>query len=461
MSEHLTLSSLNRQIREFTQQAFPQPVWVVAEILEMNLNRSGHCYMELIEKSESDNNIIAKSRATIWAFKFRMIRPYFEATTGSILQPGIKILLKAEVTFHELYGLSLNINDIDPSFTLGDMARQKQEVINRLKSSGVMEMNRELILSEVPQRIAVISSETAAGYGDFIDSLINNNFGIGFSVSLFQAIVQGDAAESSMISALEQVFESDTAFDAVVLIRGGGSQSDLDCFNGFELAMNIAQFPLPVLTGIGHERDVTIADMVAHQSLKTPTAVAEFLVDKVAGFLEKLDRIRERFSQAVRWILQEETMVLQQKASDLHYLVQQHLTEGKHGLEAYRASVESSVKHIVRDQATTLNNHSDKLKYLWKGIFSQHRYDLKNFRERNRRSGTDLLQSSKEQLRNFERTLELVRPEKVLARGYSITWSEGKAVKSVRGMKKGTPLETLVSDGKIQSVVSSDGKLSN
>jgi len=210
-AESTTLSALNGIIRETLQREFPETVWVVAEINELNINRTGHCYMELVEKSETDDHIVAKSRATIWSSRFRMLRPYFESTTGARLQPGIKVLLKAGVSFHELYGLSLNITDIDPSYTMGDMEMKKREVIAKLKAAGIMEMNRELELTLVPQRIAVISSETAAGYGDFMDSLLNNSSGFGFSVTLFPAIVQGEAAERSIIGALEQVYSADGA----------------------------------------------------------------------------------------------------------------------------------------------------------------------------------------------------------------------------------------------------------
>ena len=451
--EHITLSTLNRQIREVTQQGFPAPVWVVAEILEMHLNRSGHCYMELVEKSESDNRIIAKSRATIWAFKFRMLRPYFESTTGSQLQAGIKVLLRSEVSFHELYGLSLNIIDIDPAYTMGDLARKKKEVLEKLEAAGVMDMNREISLPEVPQHIAVVSSETAAGFGDFMDSLVNNSYGFGFKVSIFPAIVQGEIAEKSIIHALEQVYTMEANFDAVVLIRGGGSQADLDCFNGYDLAMNIAQFPLPVLTGIGHERDETIADMVANRSLKTPTAVAEFLVDRILEFSDKLSRLQERFSQSIQWIINQERTSLDQSASDLHHLANHYMTLEKHRLSNFRKTTESSVKTIIHQEQSELNEHRNRLKYLRRSLFEYRRRDLQQLAERKYRTIAEKITFEKEQLRGFERSLELLRPEKVLARGYSITYSEGKVIKSVKELKRGTAITTRLLDGSIESEI--------
>jgi len=456
--ESITLSTLNRQIREATQQAFPSPVWVVAEILELHINRSGHCYMELIEKSETDNKIVAKSRATVWAFKFRILRPYFESTTGSQLQAGIKVLLRAEVSFHELYGLSLNITDIDPGYTMGDLARKKKEVLDKLEAAGVMNMNRDIPLTEVPQHIAVISSETAAGFGDFMDSLVNNSYGFGFRVSVFPAIVQGDAAEKSMIRALEQVYAMEAAFDAVVLIRGGGSQADLDCFNGYDLAMNIAQFPLPVLTGIGHERDETIADLVANRSLKTPTAVAEFLVDRLVDFSDKLSRLQERFSQSIQWIINQERTSLHQSATNLHHLANHYMTREKHQLSDFRKSTESSVKTIIHRERSALNDHLNRSKYLRRSLFEYRRRDLHQLAEKKYRVIAEKLSTEKEQLKGFERSLELLRPEKVLARGYSITYSEGKVIKSVRNLSTGSTIETRLADGTIESEIKSTGK---
>jgi exodeoxyribonuclease VII large subunit len=451
--ESISLSTLNGMIREATREAFPDSIWLVAEIHEMHINRSGHCYLELIEKSAANDQIVAKSRATIWSYKYRMLRSYFESTTGSGFQQGIKVLVKVDVEFHELYGFSLNISDIDPSYTMGDLAMKRQEVIRRLKSAGIMDMNRELFLPEVPQRIAVISSETAAGYGDFMGSLMNNSYGFVFSVSLFPAVVQGEAAEGSIISALEKIFLMDHLYDLVVLIRGGGSQSDLDCFNSYDLAMNIAQFPLPVITGIGHERDETIADMVAHQSLKTPTAVAEFLIDKMLGFSEKLGRLQDRFTENIRWIIQKENTYLQQKGSDLNHLAQHRMVIEKHSVKEFQNRLKSSSRAIIREMINITNEYSSKIKYEWKGLYNHWTRDLRSLEERRRRSVAEGFSSGHETLRNLERSLELLKPEKVLARGYSITYAGGKVVKSVKKVKPGSLLETRLADGRVESTI--------
>ncbi|NJK86329.1 MAG: exodeoxyribonuclease VII large subunit [Bacteroidales bacterium] len=236
-------------------------------------------YLELIEKDEKRDCFIAKSKATIWNSTFRMIKPYFETTTGTRLSAGIKILVKAVVEFHELFGLNLNIVDIEPTFTVGELVRKKREIINRLTEEGVLDMNKELEFPRLPKRIAVISSETAAGFGDFVDQLINNPFGYCFHIKLFPATMQGDESEKSMVKALEKIHHNISSFDVVVIIRGGGSQADLECFNNYWVSLHVAQFPLPVLTGIGHEKDECIVDLVAYTNLKTPTAVAEYLID--------------------------------------------------------------------------------------------------------------------------------------------------------------------------------------
>ena len=273
-SEPISLYELNRQIKSVIKNATEPAYWVFAEISELKINVSGHCYIELVEKDEKTENLKARSRATIWSSTFRMVSSYFESSAGINLSPGIKIMVRVTVDFHELYGLSLNIIDIEPSYTVGELARKKQEIINRLIQEGVFDMNRELEFPRLPKRIAVISSETAAGYGDFTDQLLNNEYDFQFHLKLFPAYMQGEDAENSIIHALEDIHRYENFFDVVVIIRGGGSQADLSCFNNYRLALHVVQFPLPILTGIGHEQDETIVDLVAHSQLKTPTAVA-------------------------------------------------------------------------------------------------------------------------------------------------------------------------------------------
>ena len=279
----ISLYGLTTLIRRTIDQNLPDAYIVIAEIQSLSVNRSGHAYLDLVEKSEGGDQIISQARATIWASQFRMIRAYFESTTGRQLQPGIKIMVKAKVTFHEIYGLSLNITDILPEFTAGEIAMQRQRTINQLKEEGIFEMNKELALPMLVQRIAVISSATAAGYGDFTKQLQGNQYGYKFVTTLFEASVQGDGAASSIISQLDIIAELRNQYDCVAIIRGGGSKTDLACFDQLSICQHICQFPLPVITGIGHDRDESIADLVANTPLKTPTAVAQFLIDRAHG----------------------------------------------------------------------------------------------------------------------------------------------------------------------------------
>ena len=272
--EAISLLELNSRVKQVLKQQFSETVWVTAEITELQLNRSGHCYLQLVDKREADDSVLATARATIWAFTFRTLQPYFETTTGRQLGKGMKVMLLVEVVFHELYGYSLNVKDIDPTYTVGDLERKRKEILKQLEQEGIIDMNRELEFPQLPKTIAVISSPTAAGYGDFMNQLEQNAYGFQFQVKLFPAVMQGEQTTASVIAALERIYEYEELFDLVVLIRGGGSQTDLGSFDSYDLAAHVAQFPLPVLSGIGHERDETIVDRVAHLRVKTPTAAA-------------------------------------------------------------------------------------------------------------------------------------------------------------------------------------------
>ena len=403
----LSLSRLHQLIADVVKREFPDRFWVVAEILELHVNRSGHCYLELIEKSEKDDAILARARATIWASRFSMLRPFFESATGTSLKSGIKLLFRASVEFHTLYGYSLNITDIDPSYTVGDLARKKQEVIRKLREQGVMEMNRELPFPAVPQRIAVISSETAAGYGDFMETIENNSHRFRFETVLFPALMQGEEAAGSMIAALEAIFEQVTAFDCVAIIRGGGSKADLECYNEYELAYFITQFPLPVITGIGHERDETVADLVANRGLKTPTAVAEFLVDQMLAFEFLLSSLHERMT--------------------------------------------GSVKRIVQLQAARLERYGRDLQHLSRTFIHTRQEHLEQSRQLLHRLCGTFITRRKDHLAMLEKQAALVDPANIMKRGYPMTLREGKLLKSVRGVKAGDRIETWLSDGRIIS----------
>ena len=306
MIKSISLLELNKNIQETINNGFTESVWVVAEISEIKVNRNGHCYLELIEKDALNDSIIAKTRATIWAFTFRMLKPYFENAAGHELTVGLKVLISANVEFHELYGLSLNITDIDPNYTLGDLAQQKAETIKTLKDDGVYEMNKDLPFPIVPQKIAIISSETAAGYQDFINQLKNNSGEYKYYTKLFPSVMQGIQAEDSIIKSLEKIYNHEDFFDIVVIIRGGGSQSDLQCFNSYPVASNVAQFPLPVITGIGHDKDESVVDVVSHEKLKTPTAAAEYIIEKTSSYEGNLFLIEDLIKNYVWEIVKNE-----------------------------------------------------------------------------------------------------------------------------------------------------------
>ena len=317
--QHITLSQLQQRIKGAVEGALPLPLWVVAEVSEMKVNYSGHCYLELVEKGESakgDTPIPrAQVRAVIWRSQYAMLAPYFEAQTGSRLGAGMKILAKVVVSYHELYGLSLQITDLDPSYTLGEVERQKQLTIAQLKSDGVWDMNHSLTLPRPLQRIAVVSSAAAAGYRDFCNELRDGGYAI--LTTLFDAVVQGVAAEESICSALEEVAQRQERFDAVVLIRGGGSASDLSCFNSYRLCSYVAQFPLPVITGIGHDKDTSVADMVAHTPLKTPTAVAAWLTDGMVREAAWLEEAAFRLAEMAQAASQRERVRLERYAGEV------------------------------------------------------------------------------------------------------------------------------------------------
>lgn len=405
----LGLFELNRQIRQRIQSGFPEPVWVVAEISDFSVNRNGHCYLELIEKEAEGDKILARSRATIWASAYRMLRPFFESATGQELMPGIKILVRADIEFHELYSISLNIRDIEPSFTLGDLARKRQLIIRKLQESGVFDMNQELQMPMVPQKIAVISSPTAAGYGDFDDQLKKNQSGYIFYTHLFPAVMQGEETGPTIIAALDTIAGYGSFFDAVVIIRGGGSKLDLSSFDNFELGLNIAQFPLPVITGIGHEQDDSIVDMVAHTRCKTPTAVAELLIDRVKEFETRLDDAVESTVNIV---------------------------------QSWLADEKSSVSHIM-----------EGLRVRIRGFTGYRSLVLTQLLFRSKSSVTHYFRIRKDKLARFEQVSVLKDPLNILKMGYSITFKNGKLVKSVTQVSPGDELTTQLTDGQVISIL--------
>lgn len=473
MVQKLTLSELNELIKDTLLDAFPGTLWVVAEISELKENRSGHCYIELIEKE--GNTIIARSRATIWSYTYRMLRPYFETTTGQMLTQGIKILVQASVEFHSAYGLSLNIKDIDPTYTVGDMALQRKEIIERLKNEGVFDMNKELELPLVPQKIAIISSATAAGYQDFINQLESNDYGFQFHTKLFEAIMQGGETVDSAVHALERIYQYENFFDAVVVIRGGGATADLSSFDDYDLAMNITQFPLPVITGIGHEKDDTIIDLVAHTRLKTPTAVAEFLINGMTRYYERILELEAGTVQFVRETLEYKKERLERIAEGLRFSVSEFINDRQMKLNRKGNVLQQGVSEFSFKKQYDINN----VKHNLNSALSVWILETKNYISRKHRilrrvvgesvlkkeAGLNHLQDvigsktrqkvfkEQERIHLNENTLRLLNPENIVKRGFTLTLKEGKIIKSAKDLKVGEELETQFADGKVKSKI--------
>ena len=340
MNKSYALSQLNKMVRDAIDMQLPDEYWVEAELSECR-EHNGHCYLELIEKDEHTNTPVARASAKCWRQTWLMVKPYFDRTTGEPLRTGMKVLLKVYAQFHEAFGFSWIVTDIDPNYTLGDMARKRLEIIRQLKEEGVFDLQRELRIPLFAKRIAVISAEHAAGYGDFCRQLEDNEYGFRFEVTLFPAIMQGEQVEQSIIAALERIYALNTSFDVVVIIRGGGATADLSGFDTLALAENVAQFPLPVITGIGHERDESILDMVAHTRVKTPTAAAALLIDHLRQVLERINSAQQRISTAIFQRIANQKMRLTNLQTLLPALVQRNLAEARHRIEMLEVLLKS------------------------------------------------------------------------------------------------------------------------
>ena len=321
---------LNRMVRESIECEMPEEYWVEAELSECRETR-GHCYMELIQKDELSATPVAKAQAKCWANKWLTIRPYFERITGQQLHVGMKVLLQVYPQFHEAYGFSWIVNDIDPTYTIGDMARKRQEIIKKLKDEGVFDLQKELQLPMFCQRIAVISSQTAAGYGDFCNQLADNPYGFKFETQLFPSTMQGEGVEQSIINALERIYDTD--YDCVVIIRGGGATSDMSGFDTLALAENVANFPIPIITGIGHERDESILDMVSHTRVKTPTAAAAFLIEHLKEVLDIIDSSQDRITRFFSLVKTRQESKLDMLEQRMRTSIDRRLTSESHKLE--------------------------------------------------------------------------------------------------------------------------------
>ncbi len=447
-NEALTLSQLNAYIKQTIAENFVNYYWLVAEIGEMNTNRTGHCYMELVEKEAKTDNLKAKARATIWASTYRMLRSYFESTTNQPLAVGLKIMVQVSVEFHELYGFSLNIKDIDPTYTLGDMQKRKLEIIRRLEKDGVMEMNKSLALPTVIQRIAVISSETAAGFGDFVHQLDNNSYGYQFHYQLFPSLVQGANADKSIIAAFDNIFESIDSYDVVVLIRGGGSKTDMSCFDSYDLAYYITQFPLPVLTGIGHERDDSIADMVAHTRLKTPTAVAEFIVNQAIEFEASLSELQDRLIENAEDILLKEVSLLQNFGTKIRISTIGLLERNRSLISSCEMKLNNSNKNYFQLKNQYISQILvKKIADYSKDLLKAQNQQVSEQKNRLQNSIKQFFGTKNHEIVLSEKTINLLNPSNILNRGYTLTTKNKIIIKSANQLNDNDIIETHFVDG--------------
>ncbi len=431
MEKILTLYELNGLVRGTLEHTLSGEYWLQAELSEVREAYNGHCYLEFVQKSENGRDLVAKARGTIWAWKYRLLKPMFEREAGRPLVPGLKVLVKVNVTFHELYGYSLTVADIDPTYTLGDMARQRREILARLEADGILNDNKELPFPTVANRIAVISSATAAGYGDFRNQLLRNDYRLRFTVRLFPAVMQGEHVESSVMKALDAVMARKDDWDAVVIIRGGGATSDLSGFDTYLLAAACAQFPLPVITGIGHERDDTVIDLVAHTRVKTPTAAASFLVQhqlKAAACLEEAAR---EIRAAVEKRMDEERRRTDRLSSRLSSVCLQVRVNGEHRLEQLNARLVSAGRQRLSDERHRLELYAGR---------TGHALSVRIGREQSR-------------LQLLWQRVEAADPALLLKRGYSMTFAGGKLVRRASALKKGDEITTRLAEGEIRSVV--------
>ncbi len=449
----IKLSELSTKIKLALQANFSQPIWIIAEINDLRLNQSGHCYLELVEKSDKTDQVTATAKAVIWSFSYRLLKPYFETTTGIKLEKGIQVMVNALVEFHELYGFSLNIKDIEPSFTVGQLALKKQEIIKRLEKEGVLNMNRDLELPIVIQKIAIISSDSAAGYGDFMDQLINNDRHIRFYVQLFKASMQGIKAEESMIEAFEKIYNHSYLFDAVVIIRGGGAKTDLACFDSYWLAYHITQFPLPVITGIGHERDDSIADLVANTRLKTPTAVASFILQKAEEFELSVYQCQERIELFTSETFKELRHQLELEMRRLAPLTGQNTSIAFNFLKIKQIQLKNACVLYTRKNKDILARHGIQLQALAKNPILKEKQYIESTKKNIVVNIKKALTHQHILLDNNEKLAQLQNPMNILKKGFSYVLKNGKTIKSATQLQKGDNITNRFSNGDVNSIV--------
>ena len=453
MAEKLSLTELQLIIKDSLYLALPDMYWITAEVSEIKENYAGHCYLELIEKHPNEKNVRARAKAIIWSNRYRFLRSLFENMTGEPIRAGMKVLVRIKIEYHELYGLSLVISDIDPSFTIGEMAMKRQMIIRKLEEDGVFMMNKELEFPFVPQRIAVISSKSAAGYSDFIRHLKDNSYGYAFYTALFETIMQGTETEQSVISALDRIAAKSEIFDVVAILRGGGSQSDLSWFDSYNIAYHVTQFPIPVITGIGHEKDMSVTDMVAFQSLKTPTAVADHLISCVADAENQLNEMSSDIAENTRLIIEKYRDINESFKLKLIPVVRLMISNQKEKLSNRIIEIINFGKEYIARAGLSPATQSSKLVSATGSYIRSKKTTI----DRNR---TDLVSHTLNSIENLkirtaglENSLNILNPENVLKRGYTITTKKGMIISSAGLAEVDDIIDTRFIDGTVKSKV--------
>ncbi|MCM1109260.1 MAG: exodeoxyribonuclease VII large subunit [Clostridium sp.] len=429
--EALTLYELNALVRGTLEAGLRAPIWLQAELSEVRCAYNGHCYLEFVQKDKHGRSLVAKARGVIWAGTYALLALSFERETGQPLAAGMKVLVRVSVSFHELYGYSLTVTDMDPTYTLGDLARRRREILQQLEADGILTDNRDLPFPVPANRIAVISSATAAGYGDFCNQLAGNEYGFRFTTRLFPAVMQGERVEETVLAALDAVLAARDDWDVVVIIRGGGATSDLSGFDSYLLAAACAQFPLPVITGIGHERDDTVLDCVAHRRVKTPTAAAAFLIDRMLGLADRLEQLRTRLTTAALQRMQGERAVLQRHSLQLNTLFTRAVDRMCHGMDLRVQRLQSALHRRLQSE----NHRADTA---WTRLCMC--VDGRLQRERIR-------------LDMWWKQCDAADPVHLLKRGYTLTTKDGKPVCAPADVQAGDEITTRTAGGEIRSVV--------
>ena len=427
--ESLTLLQYNSRIKKLLYDTSVQACWVTAETSDLRVSR-GHCYLELIQKSDAGETV-ARLGSVIWASTYANLNSKFIAVTGKPLGSAMKVMVKLTANFHEQYGLKAVINDIDPSYTLGDMERIRREIIAKLTSEGIIEMNKQLPWGLAPRRVAVISARGAAGYGDFLNQLHHNDYGLKYYTCLFEAVMQGANCVPSVIEALDRIAAVEHMFDCVVIIRGGGSTSDLNSFDNYELGSSIAQFPLPIITGIGHDRDVTIPDMVSKLHVKTPTAAAAFLVQCGAAQLERLKVLTEAIATISR----------------------EAVSQAREQLAYYGNFIPMAAQKLIETSRLRLNGYTQSIPLVLRSRVGNERVGLQHKQETIKTAVGAAIERQRMLLAALSDKVNLLSPQNTLNRGYSLTTCDGHVVTSVETLKTGDRIETTLKDGKVTSVV--------